>query len=71
MEDSPSADASYTLILFARTGVSDGWCMQGQDKVAVMAQDVVAKGYGGIFYWPNVEAALAVPIYTATYAMMK
>jgi hypothetical protein len=32
-----------------------------------MAEDVVAKGYRGLFYWPNIDGA---QFYDATYPSM-
>lgn len=52
------------------TGTSAGWCKH-DDKVVVMANDVVAKGYGGLFYWSNVDTSSSVAVYQSTYSIVR
>lgn len=55
----------------ACNGVSAGWCDMDLTEVTRMAADVLQKGYGGIFYWPNVVTSVANPYYSKTYPMMR
>jgi hypothetical protein len=36
-----------------------------------MANDVVAKGYAGFFYWSNVDQAASVAAYSLTYPIIR
>jgi hypothetical protein len=49
---------------------SNGWCFQN-DKLTLMANDVVAKGYAGFFYWSNVDQAASVAAYSLTYPIIR
>jgi hypothetical protein len=50
-------------------GHRNGWSFQ-DDKLALMANDVVAKGYAGFFYWSNVDQAASVAAYMETYPLI-
>lgn len=71
------ADAAAKLLIGAElgsqyggcAGTAEGWCLQ-DDKVIVMASYVVATGYGGFFYWSNLEAAGSEAIYKSTYTLV-
>lgn len=71
-------DAAKKLVMGAElgsqyggcNGLTTGWCYQN-DKLVSMANDVAAKGYGGFFYWSNIDTAGSVTAYKQTYPIVR
>lgn len=73
----PKVEAAKKLLMGAElgsqfggcSGVSTGWCKQDA-KLLLMANDVVSKGYGGLFYWSNLDTTSSVALYKVTYPIL-